>query len=308
MIIPTLNVVDEAIEQVNDKMKYFEGRTSTLLSDMRDAMRDMTNVKVDQVEAPVNLPKPNAEGYAPISTPDAPNLSVEAPKPFLLDIDISEPPKMPDAPVFSGLGIEIPDSPILNVDLSTPDFISIADIPTVDTSINLPDLPAIILTGLDTGGLPTAINLDGLLSGLDLSDLDLPQTPETPVLNLPDVPSIAVLDLPVKPEIDRDIEIPNAPELILPEMDILEAIVLPEYKADEFPIFDESPPELDVVLPTDLDGIINHANRVIAEDYQTHNKENAIQPLVLEIRQWLAGNHVGLGLPAAVETAFSRGC
>ena len=228
MIIPTLNVVDEAVEQVNDKMKYFEGRTSTLLSDMREAMNNMSNITVDQVDAPDNLPKPNSDGYSPITTPDVPNLSVEVPKPFLLDIDISEPPKMPDAPVFSGLGIEIPDSPILNVDLSTPDFINAADIPTVDTSINLPDLPPITLTGLDTGGLPTTINLDGLLSGLDLSDLDLPKTPETPVLNLPDAPSIAVLDLPVRPEIDSDIEIPNSPELILPEMDILEAIVLPE--------------------------------------------------------------------------------
>ena len=218
MLIPSMNVVDEAVEQVNNKMKYFERRTSTLLSDMREAMNNMSSITVDQVEAPDNLPKPNPDGYSPIATPDVPNLSVEVPKPFLLDIDISEPPKMPDAPVFSGLGVEIPDSPILNVDLSTPDFINAADIPTVDTSIDLPDLPSITLTGLDTGGLPTSINLDVLLSGLDLGDLDLPNTPETPVLNLPDAPSITVSDLPVRPEIDSDIEIPISPEISLPEI------------------------------------------------------------------------------------------
>ena len=37
MMIPSMYVVDQAIDQVNDKMKYFEGRSNQLLGDMRDA-------------------------------------------------------------------------------------------------------------------------------------------------------------------------------------------------------------------------------------------------------------------------------
>ena len=76
-----------------------------------------------------------------------------------------------------------------------PDFIDASAIPALNTDIELPTLPTFNVQGFDAGHLPNIINLDGLLQSLDLSDLDLPPTPDAPILNLPDAPSITVKNI-----------------------------------------------------------------------------------------------------------------
>ena len=204
------------------------------------------------------------------------------------------------------MDINIPDAPIFGEDLSTPTFIDASVIPAVNTDIDLPTLPAFNVQNFDAGQLPNSINLDGLLQSLDLSDLDLPPTPDAPILNLPDAPSITYVDVPIRPQIDDNVDMPDAPTIILPEMDVLEAIALPDFQYDEIPVFDVAPPELEVTIP-DIDGIVGGVTKVVAEDYFKNNTDNAVEPLVLEIRSWLQGNHAGLGLPVAVEQSlFNR--
>ena len=91
MMIPTLNVVDQAVAEVQDKMKYFEGRSNQLLGEMSNAMTTLSGVTVEPVESAPQLPSPENAQYQPIDTPDAPELNVIAPAPHILDLDIERP-------------------------------------------------------------------------------------------------------------------------------------------------------------------------------------------------------------------------
>lgn len=194
-----------------------------------------------------------------------------------------------NVPSFEGLNIDIPEAPIFSEDLSAPDFIDASVIPEVNTDIVLPVAPNFVIQNLDIGELPQQINLSDLLQDLDLSDLDLPATPEAPILNLPEMPSMAVIDIPTRPEIDDDIEMPDVPTIVLPEMEVMEAINLPDFQYEEIPVFEGTPPEFTVTIPDNIDSIISNAASVVQQDYYTYNTESAIKPLVLEIRSWLEG-------------------
>jgi hypothetical protein len=112
---------------------------------------------------------------------------------------------------------------------------------------------------------------------------------------------------PLRPEIDDDISIPDAPLIVLPEIEVLEKITLPEFQFDEIPIFEGEAPKFNIALPDNIDSIVANASLVAGQDYDSLNADNAIKPLVAEIRAWLDGSHAGLGLPEAVEKAlFNR--
>ena len=306
VITPTLHVVDEAIDQVNDKMRYFEGKSSALLSALSQSLADIGNIKVEDIHPAAPLPKPDPTGYAPIAGIVAPQLNADLPRPTVIDIDIQAPREMV-APEFRGLDVNIPDAPIFSEDLSTPDFIDASVIPNLDTNITLPTAPTFNVQNFDAGTLPDKINLSDLIKDLDLSDLQLPATPEAPILNLPTAPSMAAISVPLRPVIGDDIEIPNAPTIVIPELDAMEKIQLPDFKYEEIPVFDGKPPEFNLTIPDNIDALISDASQVVKQDYYAFNTESAIKPLVLEIRSWLDGSHAGLGLPAAVETAlFNR--
>lgn len=120
------------------------------------------------------------------------------------------------------------------------------------------------------------------------------------------MPSLAIIEAPSRPDISDNVEMPDAPTIVLPEMDAIEKIVLPNFEYNEIPVFEGEPPRLDIVVP-EIDSLIANANTIIGQDYYAHNPDNAVQPLVLEIRSWLNGNNAGLGLPKAVEEAlFNR--
>ena len=95
MQIPTLNVVDQAISEVQDKMKYFEGRSNHLLGEMSNAMTSLSGIKVDPVDVVPELPKAEIANFQPIDTPQTPDLSIKAPEPYVLDLTIEKPIPLP---------------------------------------------------------------------------------------------------------------------------------------------------------------------------------------------------------------------
>ncbi|MFH7347260.1 hypothetical protein L1A45_01270 [Acinetobacter variabilis] len=307
MIIPTLNVVDQAISEVQDKMKYFEGRSNQLLGEMSNAMTTLAGVTVDAVDSVPDLPRPENAEFLNIETPDAPELNVTAPVPHILDLDIERPTAM-TAPAIPNLEINLPDAPIMQNDIEIPSELTNFTLPEIDTNIEIGTLPSLTLSGLDVHRDSRSVDVSELLGGLDLSDLNLPEAPENPILNFPTLPGLNDFALPVRPDIDIGaVELPNAPEIVLPEIGELQAITLPVYEPEALPVFDDLPPEFSVELPSDIDSIMQQAQEIAASDYHAHNKDNAIQSLVDEIRAWMKGAGSGSGLPAEIETSlFNR--
>ncbi|WP_336141830.1 hypothetical protein [Acinetobacter sp. 102] len=307
MIIPTLNVVDQAISEVQDKMKYFEGRSNQLLGEMSNAMTTLSSVTVEPVGSAPELPRPENAQFPTIDMPDTPELNVTVPTPHLLDLDIEKPAAL-TSPEIPSLEINLPDAPIMQNEIEIPSELTNFALPEIDTNIEIGTLPQLSLSGLDIGRNAVNIDVSELLGGLDLSDLNLPEAPENPILNFPTLPSLGNFDLPVRPDIDiGSVEIPDAPEIVLPEIGELQAITLPVYEPESLPVFDELPPEFSVELPSDIDSIMHQAQAIAATDYQSYNKDSAIQPLVAEIRAWMNGTATGTGLPAEIENSlFNR--
>ena len=304
----TVNVpqIDIVTKEVTEKLDYFENKVNGYARDVSEALGNLTEISVAEITPPSNLAKPNESGFEPLVGMTAPELNIERPVPPVIDLNIQKPKDMV-SPEFSGLNIDIPDAPIFSEDLSTPDFIDASLIPEFDTAINLPTAPTFNVQNFDAGTLPDKINLSDLIKDLDLSDLELPATPEAPILNLPTAPSMDVISVPLRPEISDDVEMPDAPTIVIPEMDAMEKIQLPDFKYEEIPVFEGKPPEFNIAIPDNIDALISDASQVVKQDYYAFNTESAIKPLVLEIRSWLDGSHTGLGLPAAVEQSlFNR--
>jgi len=178
----TVPQIDVVTKEVSGKLDFFEKKIGTLTNDVNKALDAMNNIQVDPVAPPTNLAKPSESGYEPLSNLKVPELEAKLPQPPVINLNIQSPEKM-NVPSFEGLNIDIPEAPIFSEDLSAPDFIDASVIPEVNTDIVLPVAPNFVIQNLDIGELPQQINLSDLLQDLDLSDLDLPATPEAPILN-----------------------------------------------------------------------------------------------------------------------------
>jgi hypothetical protein len=215
------NAYQEAITQVQNKMSYFENLANGFTAEVSEVLAGLTDIKVDPVAEPQDLPTPSSSNFTPMPSIAIPDLNANLPVAPDISIDMQAPKEMV-APTFGGLNIDIPDAPILTNDLSTPAFLDVSQVQDIDTTINLPTLPNLAVGNIDTGNLPDKVNLDNLLKSLDLSDLDIPDAPASPILNLPTAPNLTQFDLPARPVINDDVVIPDAPALVLPEMDVLE--------------------------------------------------------------------------------------
>lgn len=227
---PTLDVVDKAVEQVHDKMNLFESRISSYTSQLTTALNTMSNIVVggDLPEAPLleynnNLP-PNYQLITP------PNFILPSIVPPVLDfgemqaIAAPQPINIPEI-TFS---VDLPVLPTLleppaieELDLEDPEF----DIAT----LAVPEIPSQIF---ELGDMPVPVDLSKILSDLNLSDLELPESPIVTIPNEINVPVLAQLEKPEKP-VFEDIEFPVFPEIA---------------KFPDFPEFEEKldlPPKLD---------------------------------------------------------------
>ncbi|MCM1958045.1 TolC family protein [Acinetobacter modestus] len=230
MMYPTLDVVDKAVEQVHEKMNLFESRISSYTSQLTTALNTMSNIVVggDLPEAPLleynnNLP-PNYQLITP------PNFILPSIVPPVLDfgemqaIAAPQPINIPEI-TFS---VDLPVLPTLleppaieELDLEDPEF----DIAT----LAVPEIPSQIF---EMGDMPVPVDLSKILSDLNLSDLELPESPIVTIPNEINVPVLAQLEKPEKP-VFEDIEFPAFPEIA---------------KFPDFPEFEEKldlPPKLD---------------------------------------------------------------
>ena len=141
---------------------------------------------------------------------------------------------------------------------------------------------------------PSAPSIEALLSSLDVGDMDaLPEAPVMPALNLPDAPGMADIAVPLRPTIDAEVELPEAPTVTMPEMEALEQITIPAFEFPDMPDFDGLPPSVDFVVPNVF---INWAEPVYESEL--------LDELQAKVRAWMQG---GTGLPPAVEDAlFAR--
>ena len=168
----------------------------------------------------------------------------------------------------------VPETPVPNIDLSeSPKFTAIK---------------------LDKPTLPEFQSIENLLSELDLDDLNMPDAPVIPTIELPSAPGMANIEVPIRPFIDIDVHIPDAPILDMPEMDVLKQIEIPAFEFPELPDFDGVPPSISgVTVPN-----------VFIEWKDPEYQSELLDELSAYIREGMQG---GTGLPAPIEEAlFSR--
>lgn len=163
-------------------------------------------------------------------------------------------------------------------------------VPTIDLSTS----PKFTAIKLDKPTLPEFQSIENLLSELNLDDLNMPDTPVMPTIELPSAPGITNIEVPVRPFIDTDVHIPDAPVLDMPEMDELKQIDIPVFEFPELPDFDGVPPSISgVTVPN-----------VFIEWKEPEYQSELLDELSAYIREGMQG---GTGLPAPIEEAlFNR--
>jgi len=142
---------------------------------------------------------------------------------------------------------------------------------------------------------PSDLNIDDLLKDLDVGEMEeLPDAPTMIPINIPDAPSMAAIPAPKRPDIDTNVEIPDAPQIVLPDMEALEKLTLPDFVFPDLPTFDATPPDASGLSVPNV--FINWAEPVYASE--------VLDDLKTRVVQMMAG---GTGLPAPIEDAlFAR--
>ena len=156
-------------------------------------------------------------------------------------------------------------------------------------------MPEFLPPPLEIPAMPAMPNIDALLNDLDVSGLeDLPEAPSIIPLTIPEAPGMAAIPVPVRPAFDTSLSIPDAPEVVMPSMEELVQITLPEFEFPEMPDFDGVPPSASGITVPNV--FINW----VEPDYASV----VLEEIQARVRGMMAG---GTGIPAAVEDAlFSR--
>lgn len=166
---------------------------------------------------------------------------------------------------------------------------------TAGTTRAVPDFRA---QPLQIPSLPAAPDFARLFAGLnlDVAQGDLPPLPQPPRVELPDAPLLDTghWQTPQRPDADMRLDMPDAPDFVLPDVPVLERLNLPEFRFPELPDFQGVPPNVDdITLP---DVFFNWRE----PDYRSE----LLDDLKGQIRTMMGG---GTGLPAPVEDAlFAR--
>lgn len=162
-------------------------------------------------------------------------------------------------------------------------------------AVTLDAQPVFTPPALTIPPMPSGIEIESLLGNLDVGNLDdLPSAPEPLPINIPDAPGLRAIEKPVRPDVDVAVDLPQAPNLVMPDMEELAQISLPEFVMPELPAFDAVAPDTrDISVPSVF---INWAEPSYSSEL--------LDELQAKVREWMAG---GTGLPAAVEDAlFAR--
>lgn len=165
---------------------------------------------------------------------------------------------------------------------------------TATPAVDLSDMPEFKAPTVKIPAIPDDINIDALLSDLDVGDMDVPEAPKAIPINIPDAPAMAAIPVPTRPDIDSSVEIPDAPDLAMPEMEALEQITIPDFEFPQLPDFDGKAPDPSSITVPDV--FINWS--------EPKYESELLDELQAKVTDMMAG---GTGLPAAVEDAlFAR--
>lgn len=165
------------------------------------------------------------------------------------------------------------------------------DIPKVD----LGDVPVFKAIPFNQPNSPIFTDITTLLNDLDLSDLDIPTMPVMPSVELPSMPGMNQVLVPDRPDYDTNIELPEAPTIILPDLEELVQITIPEFTFEEMPDFEGVPPSIsDITIPS-----------VFIDWSEPDYESDFIEDLHIEIKKGMQEG--GTGLPKDIEEAmFNR--
>lgn len=174
-----------------------------------------------------------------------------------------------------------------------PPSMSVPNIPV--PSLDLSGRPIYQAIPFNIPNQPTFANIDSLLEDLELNDFVIPNMPDMPAIQLPDMPGISQVAVPQKPTIDTHIDVPNAPQLDMPELEELIKLEIPQFEFEELPDFNGIPPSIaDISVPNVL---LNWA--------EPEYKSELLEDLTTKIKVGM--NEGGTGLPAVIEEAlFNR--
>lgn len=178
-------------------------------------------------------------------------------------------------------------------DVAPPPALSAPSFPPLDVALD--DIPTLDVSPVVKPGAPVMDSIDALLADLDVGDMDaLPDAPALIPINLPDAPGPISVPAPTRPSIDTTVTLPDAPSVVLPELEQLLAITIPDFVFPVLPDFDGVPPDPSAITVPNV--FINWAEPTYASEVMDDLQE--------QVREMMAG---GTGLPPAVEDAlFSR--
>jgi len=178
-------------------------------------------------------------------------------------------------------------------DVAPPPALSAPSFPPLD--VPLDDIPTLDVSPMVKPSAPVMDSIDALLADLDVGDMDaLPDAPALIPINLPDAPGAISVPAPTRPSIDTSVTLPDAPSVVLPELDPMLAITIPDFVFPVLPDFDGVPPDPSAITVPNV--FINWAEPAYASEMYDE--------LAAQVRSMMAG---GTGLPPAVEDAlFSR--
>lgn len=169
-------------------------------------------------------------------------------------------------------------------------------VPQANTpAADLGELPAYDARALNTPALPEAVNIEALLSDLEVGAMDnLPPAPTSIAISIPDAPAMGSIPPPQRPTVDTAITLPAAPDIQLPALERLEQLTLPQFEFPQLPSFDASPPSAAGISVPSV--FINWA--------EPEYRSELLDELTARVKAMMAG---GTGLPAPIEEAlFAR--
>lgn len=178
-------------------------------------------------------------------------------------------------------------------EVAAPDKLNLPDFQPV--RFNNADMPKYSPSSLNVGDAPILQGVGGLLRDLEIqADWDLPALPPAPSVSIGDAPVLNAVEKPVRPVVDTDIAIPDAPDIVLPQMEALAEIVLPVFEFPQLPNFDGVPPSPDgIAVP---DAFLNWN--------EPKYKSELLDDLIGQVGAMMKG---GTGIPPVVEDAlFAR--
>ena len=302
-----LPMLDKVVEEVTEKLDYFNDKIETHSTALTQALGNLSNIKVEEIPPMEELKYPAPEPFLPAETITVPKLDVTFPEAPKLDIGTIEVPTPIPVQTMPKIDLDLPDAPILNNGVNSP--IKLENVlPDVKLDYNLPTLPTFDKSVINVPNAPSMIDITQYIKDLDLSQLKMPDAPDAPILNLPTAPSLNIPTAPNKPTVDMTVNMPKVPNITLPDIGQMLGIKIPEFKSQPIEEFTGTPPNFTYTMPDNIDDMLANAKDVIGKDYYAMNADSLLKPMVTEIRKWMDGSHVGLGLPAIVEDAlFNRG-